>query len=255
MLPGQGTPSCCSGREGGKPTLLTPPPPGLPLPSSGDVRSPDSSACCSLWRESRVIPKKTHEASAASHPIRSPSSLDGAAPDLGPSRASSTACSVPVPLCLRRASRPLRSCRSCRRRRVPQRTRRGRFQPAVSHQLCFSTAFFFFFIICSGCQADLAASRPLPAPQQTQPPTEPRHHLTAPPWGWQAPLKVHWDGFITPKPCPGCQKVWQLCSIPARWMLAATRDGRSPVRGGTGAAVQRALCSPRWSPTPNRERV
>lgn len=146
MLPGQGTPSCCSGREGGKPTLLTPPPPGLPLPSSGDVRSPDSSACCSLWRESRVIPKKTHEASAASHPIRSPSSLDGAAPDLGPSRASSTACSVPVPLCLRRASRPLRSCRSCRRRRVPQRTRRGRFQPAVSHQLCFSTAFFFFLL-------------------------------------------------------------------------------------------------------------
>lgn len=157
------------------------PPPELPLPSSGDVRSPDSSACCSLWRESRLNPKETQAAPAASHPPRSPRlprwgcSRPGSFPSILPRQLrpcpALPAPGEPPPLLLQPQS-PTED--------PPKPFPASNESPATA-ALCLSTVFFLFFSVFffrSGCQADLAASRPLPAPQQTQLPTEPRHHLT-----------------------------------------------------------------------------
>lgn len=252
------------------PPLSLHPHPGLPLPSSGDVGSPASSACCSLWREVRVNPKETLAAEAASHllcpPPAATAPLNGMLlqtwvlsehplqPAPSPSPLSLAGVQQPPPLSWPPQSRHRGARRSC-------------FQPAMSHQptavLLLSTFFFFFFLpwLPSGPRCEPASSQ---APQQTRLPAEPGRHLTSLPRGRQAlahalaPPKVHRDGLATPKPCPGCKEVWQLCSIPAHWGRGCWS---APGMAGhlcmetQGLLRKQPYVASCWSPAPNWERV
>lgn len=161
----------CNAAQGGRmqnPPLSPHPHPELPLPSSGDGGSSASSPCCSLQTEAWVNPKETPAAKAASHPLCPPPAAT--APLHGMLLWTWVLSEHPLqpapslsPLSLARVQQPppLPQPPQSRHRGA----RRSRFQPAMSHQptavLLFSTLFFSFFF-CPGCQADLAASRPLP---------------------------------------------------------------------------------------------
>lgn len=249
--PPAGPVQCCSGKEGANPTPSPPSPPRAVL--TFIWRCGESNQLCLLLPAERSLGKpQRNSSSRGSIPPPLPSlSHHGtprrdAAPDLGPFQASSAARSVPVPVPIpalpgtgtaapsaptAAAEPPLRSPLEP----FPasnESPAHGPASPSPQH-------IFFFF--SPSCQADLAVSQPLcrhhnkPSCRQSpgtischcQGDGRPWHMLLPPP-------KVHRDGLATPKPCPGCKKVWQLCSIPAYWgwgcwstpgMLEHARDG------------------------------
>lgn len=262
---------CCSGREGAKPTPFPPSPPWAAL-TFIRRRGEPSQLCLLLPVERSPGKPQRNSGSRGSIPPPLPSpSRHGtpqwdAAPDLGPFRASSAARSVPVPtLPGRGAAAPsaLVAAAEPPPRSPPKLLPASNESPAHGRASPQHIFFFFFFLpwLPSGPRCEPASSQ---APQQTRLPAEPGRHLTSLPRGRQAlahalaPPKVHRDGLATPKPCPGCKEVWQLCSIPAHWGRGCWS---APGMAGhlcmetQGLLRKQPYVASCWSPAPNWERV
>lgn len=196
---------------------------GLSLPSSGDTGSPASSACCCLWRETRVTPKETLAAEAVSHPLCPPP-----APQHPAMGCYSTGCcsragsSLSIPAA-RSASVPAVPGTGAAAAAEPARRSRPEPFPASSESPAHGpaspqhiSALFPFALAAehSSLRTGLCPGTTDPAAGRAQAPshttiTGTAHDL--------APQKVHQDGLTTPKLSSGCKEVWQLCSIPAHW--------------------------------------
>lgn len=264
----------CNAAQGWRmqnPPLSPHPHPELPLPSSGDGGSSASSPCCSLQREAWVNPKETLAAEAASHPLCPPPAAT--APLHGMLLWTWVLSEHPLqpapslsPLSLARVQQPppLPQPPQSRHRGA----RRSRFQPAMSHQptavLLFSTLFFSFFFALTAKRTLLRAGL---FPGTTTNPAAgraraPSHVIATGTTGLSTrsypPPKVHRDALATPKPCPGCKVVRQLCSIPARWGRGCRRT--PGMAGHLRMEIQGLICKQPsvascWSSAPIWERV
>ena len=201
---GRGHPrdAALGGSAGAEPTPLPPSPPRAALTFIWRRGEPGQ-LCLLLAAERSLRKPQRNSSSRGSIPPPPPSSSPhgtlrwGAAPDLGPLRASSAACSVPVPA--RPGTGTAAPSAPSAAAEPPPRSPTKPF-PASNESPAHGRAspqhiiMWFFFSLPSGPRCELASSQ---APQQTRPPAEPTCHLTSPPRGWQAlahapaPPKLH----------------------------------------------------------------